>query len=176
MYLADAQPPSEGELEENAYILNLSSAAGGYIDGAALDGMDRWSLSERNLADNPSACGNTVNHSSDTPNVEMVSFQWLEVFEDDSSTDDDKELLPLPNELRADGSPWYLDGFTGEIVPFPSPADVRRDFDKRSSTSVDPLLFGAAFCSQQDLEEGTEILLDYKLKRPYPSWAQEWYK
>ena len=171
MNLADVVSPSGGEIENNAYILNLS-IPGGYIDGAALTGIDRWSLEERRLDENPSACGHLLNHSSSASNVEMVSFQWREV-EDDIEYNE-KDRMQCPNELRADGSPWYLDGFTGKIVPFPSLADVRQAEGKQS---VEPLLYGAAFCSQQDLSEGTEVLLDYQLKGPpYPPWAAEWYE
>jgi hypothetical protein len=171
MNLADAMPPSDGNMEDNAYILNLN-LPGGYIDGAALTGIDRWSLDGRRLDENPSACGHLVNHSSTAANVEVVSFQWREVL--DEIDYNEKNLVACPNELRADGSPWYLDGFTGNIVPFPSPADVRR---AEGTQSVEPILFGAAFCSQEDLIVGTEVLLDYQLKGPpYPSWAEEWYE
>jgi len=157
---------SDGDMESNAYILNMT-IPGGYMDGRALVGEEG-----RHLDDNPSACGHLVNHSSSASNVEMVSFSWRKV--QDEMDCNDKNVIPLPNELRADGSPWYLDGFTGEIVPFPSPVDDRREGD--SNTDVEPLLCGAAFCSQQDLEQGTEILLDYQLKGPpYPKWAEDWY-
>lgn len=161
-YLARTTPPSGGAIEDNAYILNLQ-IPGGYIDGAALDG------SEGRLDDNLSACGNIVNHSSDAANVEFMSFSYLDVFGEMIDADD-TDIMSFPNEVRVDGSPWYLDDVSGEIVKFPSS-------NAGDNRSIDPLLFGAAFCSLRDLEEGTEVLFDYQLKGPpYPAWAQEWYK
>lgn len=156
VYMANEVPPS-GDMENNAYILNLSSA-GGYIDGAALIGTDG-----RRLDENLSACANLVNHSPKS-NVEMVAFEWSKVLEEVNY--DDKHLMSCPNELRADGSPWYYDGLTGKIVKFPS-----------SPERFESILYGAAFCSVTDLERGEEVLLNYKLKGPpYPDWAEDWYE
>lgn len=166
VYLGDSSSPSGRLIEENEYLLNLN-ALGGYIDGAALVGIDRTSLNERRLDDNPSACGNLINHSSSESNVEMLPFYWGEVEEQMDRLS--RDVMPFPNQLRSDGSTWYLDGLTEKVVSFPSLQDDCRDVDP-------PLLCGAAFCSLKDLDVGTELLLDYKLKGPYPAWAEEWYE
>lgn len=158
--LADKEPPSGGDIESNPYILNLN-IQGGYIDGSALIGVHG-----RRLDDNPSACANMINHSKDA-NVDWMPIHWNEVLDDLGYQDEHK--MPLPNELRADGSPWYYDGFSEKVVSFPS------SVDKGESTTL--LLYGAALYAKRDMEYGEEILLDYKLKGPpYPAWAQDWYE
>ena len=159
--LADKESPSGGDIQSNPYILNLN-IQGGYIDGSALVGADG-----RRLDDNPSACGNMINHHSTAANVDWMPIHWNEVLDDLGYQD--KHEMPPPNEVRTDGSPWYYDGFSEKVVLFPSFVD-----DDESSKT---LLYGAAFYAKRDLENGEEILLDYKLKGPpYPAWAEDWYE
>ena len=154
--LATTCPPSGGDMDTKEYIFN-ANVTGGYFDGEALLGMDG-----RRLDENPSACGQLVNHAAgEDANVEAMSFRWQEVTEGTSSEDDD--CYALPNEMRADGSPWYLDGLTGNVERFRSISD---------ST-----LCGTVFLTLRDLPRGSELLLDYRLRGPpYPSWAASWYE
>lgn len=140
-------------MNDNAYILNLQGT-GGYIDGCALNSQY---CKASKLDENPSACGQLVNHDGSQNNVEVLDFSW-----DDIHLDQNEEpLYVLPNETRADGSPWYYDRINDEVVTF-----VQDDMAKSH---------GAAIVLMQPLDEGEELLLDYKLVTPYPKWAEDWY-
>ena len=167
-YLANNLAPSfEGDISENAYILNL--ACGGYIDGLALNSQY---VKHATLDCNPSACGHLVNHDAIRNNVEVHSFSWEELTDGQdtttsaSNTTKGNNNFPLPNELRADGSPWYFDTSLDKMVAFP-----RHDEDPLPQST----LCGAALVLTKPVFEGDELLIDYGLKEPYPKWAKDWY-
>jgi hypothetical protein len=153
VYLGNNLAPSGVVPDENAFILNLHHVGGGYLDGLAL------TTGDRRLDDNPSACGHCVNHSSNQANVQVVSFAWSDVLNEDNELDQD-HLYPLPNIVRADGSPRYLDTCADSIV-------------ECSGTGPNA---GAAFCAKDNIEAGDELLLNYGLLSPLPSWAADWYE
>lgn len=68
LYLANQITPSGSPPCENAYILNLHSIGGGYLDGAALR------VGNRILDANPNACAHFVNHSVKRANVNVLSL------------------------------------------------------------------------------------------------------
>jgi hypothetical protein len=74
-------------------------------------------------------------------------------------------LFALPNDLRKDGSPWYFDGIIQRIQIF-------ENSDKEPLPSV----CGGAIVISKPLDSGDELLLDYGLRKPYASWAKDWYK
>lgn len=156
-YLANQLPPSAISYQENAYIMNLQSR-GGYIDGCAL--MEQHGS---RLDENPSACGHLINHNASKDNVEVVSFFWKDVCDISKGGDN---RFPFPNNVRADGSPWYFDGFDQRVVEFPEASDP----SKPSS-----LACGAAIILRKPIRSGEELLLDYGLHLPYPDWASGWY-
>eukprot|EP00980_Cylindrotheca_fusiformis_P027836 scaffold22560_cov135-Cylindrotheca_fusiformis.AAC.47 len=149
-YLADLIPPSGVPLERNEYIMNLQ-IMGGYIDGASLVGNNN-----RRLDANPSACGHLVNHDSSTANTCFISFAWDHIFVGSIEANQ----CELPNETRSDDSPWYFDGHIQRIKRFDNPC-----------ASV----CGGAIVISKKVDVGDELLLDYRLKKPYPAWAKEWY-
>jgi hypothetical protein len=153
VHLGNNVAPSGVVPDENAYILNLHHVGGGYLDGLALTTEDR------RLDENPSACGHCVNHSSKQANVQVVSFAWSDVLNEDNDLEHE-HLYPLPNIVRADGSPWFLDTGTETIVGYGGAGPNA----------------GAAFCAEIDIEAGDELLLNYGLLPPLPSWAVDWYE
>lgn len=163
-YLANSIPPSyysSGvEMNDNAYIMNLQGH-GGYIDGCALESQ----YCKPALDSNPSACGHLVNHNSRKVNAQVLDFCWDEVFTDEVDLDNDgnNSLYHLPNELRADGSPWYYDSMHEEVISF------------RNKPLSNRGVFGAALILIKPLENEDELLLDYKLNEPLPNWAAGWY-
>jgi hypothetical protein len=154
VYLGNNMAPSGVVPDENAYILNLQHVGGGYLDGLAL------TTEERRLDENPSACGHCVNHSLSQANVQVNSFAWSDVLNEDKHEFDQEHLYPLPNIVRADGSPRYLDTGADTIV---------------KCGGVGPNA-GAAFCAKDNIEAGDELLLNYGLLSPLPSWAADWYE
>jgi hypothetical protein len=172
LYLAKKLPPSGIDFSDNAYILNLGSPVGGYLDGCALTTNEG-----RRLDDSPSACGHLVNHygratNTHKPNVQVVTFLWNDIFQSDSFLVDES----LPNTMRCDGFPWYFDAIEQKIIYFPNQeeADVLPDQYKL-------LIAGAAITSPGDspisLEPGEELFLDYQLRsKALPKWATDWYK
>mmetsp|Transcript_8444 Transcript_8444/g.15389 ORF Transcript_8444/g.15389 Transcript_8444/m.15389 type:complete len:247 (+) Transcript_8444:155-895(+) len=164
-YLANRSPPSNYGLDigENAYIMNLNNC-GGYIDGCALESQ----YGEYDALDiNPSACGHLVNHDAARSNVEVISFAWDELITKDETMMSTKEdHFALPNELRADGFPWYYDTALDKLVSFPS-----RD----QKPPPQKMLCGAALILTKPISHGEELLLDYGLGDPLPSWAEGWY-
>lgn len=153
VYLGNNMAPSGVMPDENAYILNLHHVGGGYLDGLAL------ATGDRNLDENPSACGHCVNHSSNQANVEVLSFAWSDVLSEDNEIGHE-HLYPLPNIVRADGGPWYLDTSADAIV---------------TCGGAGPNA-GATFYAKNNIEAGDELLLNYGLLSPLPSWATGWYE
>jgi hypothetical protein len=153
VYLGNNVAPSGLVPDENAYILNLHHVGGGYLDGLALTTEDR------RLDENPSACGHCINHSSSQANVQVLSFAWSDVLDGDNEFDQEN-TYPLPNIVRADGSPRYLDTYADTIV---------------GCSGMGPNA-GAAFCAEDNIEAGDELLLNYGLLSPLPSWAADWYE
>jgi hypothetical protein len=153
--------PSGQNVDQNAYILNLSMI-GGYLDGACLTGANN----QQPLDSNPSACGQYINHHA-TANVEFQCFRWSDIVPDwDNNNDDTNELMyDLPNERRQDGSPWYMDG--DRMVRFPNADETI----PRNLHAVG----GAAFVTTRRVAIGEELLLNYRLRKPYPDWAKDWY-
>jgi hypothetical protein len=168
-YLAKRIPPSQVDLEDNAYILNLETI-GGYLDGLALH-----SASGRSLDSSPSACGHLINHyrpSQNKPNVAIVPFLWNEVLQPAGTGDFDAGVMDrLPNAMRCDGSPWYLDTITETIIHFPKE-------EGETTNAIHPFLAGAAVISMDhDLSDGQELFLDYGLRMDkLPRWAKDWYQ
>lgn len=162
-YIANELPPSyfcNGiEMDNNAYIMNLQGS-GGYIDACVLKSQY---CETSNLDSNPSACGHIVNHDANNPNTEVFDFCWADVLLD-RHDEDDEPCYQLPNEMRADGKPWFFDKVLREIVSFPEAESVGKSQP-----------FGAALVATQPLDKDDELLLDYKLTEPYPSWAKDWY-
>lgn len=177
-YLANRSPPSSygSDIAANAYILNLTSC-GGYIDGLATQSQ-YYDDGERRQEDvgldggmdaNPSACGQLVNHDADGSNVEVCSFAWEDLLSKhgDSTTTATDDCYAIPNELRADGTPWYYDMTSDELISFP----------KRDETPLPRrMLCGAALILTKPIRRGEELLLDYGLREPYPEWAKGWYR
>ena len=155
LYLANKISPAGIRVEDNAYILNLP--VGGFLDGACLT-----SARGRPLDENPSACGPFINHSANTSNVDFISFVWSDVVGDSLG---DTILHDLPNERRQDGTPWYSDGH--HIVRFPESDDLVQQYPHTVS--------GAVFVTKAVIDQGEELFLNYKLRKPYPNWAREWY-
>ena len=164
--LANLSPPSDSasDMSKNAYIMNLT--LGGYIDGQALE--SQYDNNDDSLDINPSTCGHLVNHGAAKSNVEVFSFAWHDILDMGQSASIAKEddYFPIPNELRADGSPWYYDTALAELVSFP----------RRELTPLPhKMLCGAALISTTPISKGEELLLDYGLREPYPLWAKGWY-
>ena len=197
VYLGNRTSPSGLAVEENAYLLSLQAAGGGYLDGLALerscfDGFGGEGSSTTtpsppapSMDSNPSACGQLINHSSVETNVEVETFLWHEMInlaaetkkhhgsgDDDNEGSGDEEndnaTYPLPNERRQDGTPWYHDG----------EALIR--FDRTSAalpfSNVGGAIGGAALVTSRVVEQGEELFLNYKLQKPYPAWAETWYQ
>lgn len=171
-YLANQSPPSNvgSSIDNNAYIMNVT-LMGGYIDGCAL--TSQYNNKDNMLDRNPSACGHLINHDSVRKNVDVLAFAWDEVITERRDNDvimshkDDESYYPIPNELRADASPWYYDTSLDKIISFPS----------REQTPLShSLLYGAAIVLIAPISQGEELLLDYGLKKPYPVWAKDWYQ
>lgn len=174
-YLANLSPPSSkhSDIKDNGYIMNLNSV-GGYIDGCAL--TSQYDTTDDSLDINPSTVGHLVNHDSTESNVGVISFAWDDILSDgrqDTSITrrTNEDYFAIPNELRADCSPWYFDTVLDEIVYFRTP-------DEETLSLPYKLLCGAALVSSAPICKGEELLLDYGLKKDegeYPAWAKEWY-
>ena len=183
-YLANQSAPSNycsaaSTIDENAYILNLT-LMGGYIDGCALSHYEN-DADGNNVATvlniNPSACGHLINHSAVRKNVDVLAFAWEEVttrrreavFGGVVKRDDNSSYYSVPNELRADGSHWYYDPCLDEVISFPSKSKGHTPLPRT-------ILCGAAMILTASLSQGEELLLDYGLKEPCPTWAKGWYE
>lgn len=154
------------------YDLN---SVGGYIDGCAF--TSQYDTTDDSLDINPSAVGHLVNHDSTESNVEVISFAWDDILSDERQDTSitrrtNEDYFAIPNELRADCSPWYFDTVLDEIVYFRTP-------DEETLSLPYKLLCGAALVSSAPICKGEELLLDYGLKKDageYPAWAKKWYK
>jgi hypothetical protein len=170
-FLGHKMTPSGAQPDDNAYILNVKVKLGGYLDGQALNvhtdverrsapGIDQALLttqSGRRLDENPSACAQLVNHSSNHSNVAVVPFLWDDILDSDRCQSHD--YYTLPNVLRSDGFPRYICGT--EITYYQG--------------SVGQVA-GAAFVASQNIRSGEELCLNYALhRRPLPAWAANWY-
>eukprot|EP00934_Nitzschia_sp_Nitz4_P007062 Nitzschia sp. Nitz4//scaffold134_size62860//6967//7728//NITZ4_006320-RA/size62860-processed-gene-0.42-mRNA-1//-1//CDS//3329535472//7052//frame0 len=167
LYLASIQSPSGIPSEENAYLLNLATTNGGYLDGMALT----CPTTGRPLDAHPSAVGHLLNHNHSIPNVSVISFPWETILSlaqvDTSSSSAMDETWSIPNVLRCDGSPWYWDTQESRLVRFPT--SLSTEFLTRKSC-------GAAMVLSREVEPGEELFLDYGLRtNPLPAWAEGWY-
>ena len=155
-------PPDDGSLLDNS---NNDDNKNG----------DQFNSQRRMLLDeNPSACGHKVNHSTRRANVSVIPFFWKDVFPENEPKDGFKTSY-LPNILRNDGSPWYHDGYNNTIRYFSAASAQEKIIVQPQQHSSFLLCCGAAICSLRTLQPGEEIFLDYGLRRPYPSWARDWY-
>jgi hypothetical protein len=196
VYFGKSTPPSGGDFDENAYILNVQLPTGGYLDGLALeytsttnDNNDETTkiLQRRRFDENPNACGHCINHSSTRANAEVIYIDWTDIMlgqqvvQNDESLspacsiskedNDDQCYYPIPNIVRADKSPWY--SVIGE-----------KHCDNNNNDSIDDGIVrftghgkccGAVFCATRDINAEEEILFDYALFPPLASWAKDWY-
>lgn len=181
-YLANKSPPSNygSDITNNAYIMNLNSF-GGYIDGCAL--KSQYNDTNNALLDsNPSACGHLVNHDTLKNNVKILSFAWDEVLKERSRHDDAEIALEntkenayysIPNERRADGTPWYYDSTMNKLVSFTKSNQSQKHCLYHPMENK--LVCGAALILTKSVCKGEELLLDYGLNKPYPAWAKDWY-
>ena len=182
-YFANKSPPSNygSDITDNAYIMNLNSC-GGYIDGCAL--KSQYNDTDNTVLDsNPSACGHLVNHATLKNNVKILSFAWDEVLKEGSSYDDaetalecneENEYYLIPNEMRADGTPWYYDSAMNKLVSFTKSSQSQRHLCLHHPMK-NKLVCGAALILTKSVCKGEELLLNYGLNKPYPAWAKEWY-
>ena len=111
-----------------------------------------------------------VNHDAVENNVEVYSFAWEDIItttatEEDTSTQ--SEFYSIPNELRADGTPWYYDTVLDKLVSF--------ECNDEQSSASQKMVCGAALVLSKPICQGDELLLNYDLKEPYPLWAKDWY-
>jgi hypothetical protein len=177
IYLGDNITPSGIAIENNKYLINVKTISGGYIDGSALQSTsysttndntmhrnnENIERTQRNLDENPGACGHKINHSAIHDNVIPISFNWDDVFRSEHEKDptiklDNKFYYELPNIIRCDGSIRYISG-----------SDTIR-------YTGDGPNCGIVFCAKDTIpNRGTELLLNYQLRQPYPDWAKDWY-
>ena len=184
-FLGHKSTPSGIPIEENAYILNIQTAAGGYIDGMALevlkgrDNLMNESLHEsstrkkQRLDSNPSYCGHLVNHSMMHQNVQILPFLWSDVVgignihecnDNVEPSYSEETLSSIPNVIRQDGAPRCL--FNGDIIHYATIDDNISHIDK---------VYGAVIYASQNIGPDQELYLDYKLNPPLPLWAKPWY-
>jgi len=173
-FLGDQLTPSGLVPEDNAYVLNVKTEQGGYLDGLALyDGGDAPASDNRRLDENPSACAHLVNHSVRRANVTVSFFCWENIImgnvdalvsQDGDDIDDSRYYRP-PNVVRSDGFPWFCAG--DRIVRY---GDGNRKGSGRTNCC------GAVLLAKRNLRPSEELLLDYSLRRPLPQWARSWYE
>ena len=192
-FLGHHSTPSGIPIEKNAYILNIQTAAGGYIDGMALEIIDgqHVPISEDSyshklyhaqvktrLDSNPSCCGHMINHSLRHQNVQIIPFLWSDVIEPvHNSLGYDHNLAPvytktkktqpvssIPNTMRQDGAPRYL--FNGDVIHY---ATIGSNISRIKN------VYGAVIYATKHIGPEQELFLDYKLKKPLPLWAASWY-
>jgi hypothetical protein len=173
-YLADRVTPSGRLPENNAYLLNLTTVGGGYLDGLTTMGNNTllpeqptslFTSSSSPLSSLLMACGHLINHNASHPNIQVVAFVWNDVLPHNST-------CQIPNQRRCDGSPWYYDGRDERVVYFPTPPSSANNQGESRPTE---LVCGAAMVTTKDIEINQELLLDYGLHAPYPRWANDWY-
>jgi len=163
-------------------------------EGSALE-LDELAALDKN----PSACGHLINHHATKWNVEVFPFAWYDVVsmmkeqtsaarvwndvtESASSGRrkihyEDEDYFSLPNELRADGSPWYYDDRLQQVIYFNNQQKEEQTSQQSQSQTQPPMrLCGAALMLVKPISRGEELLLNYGLKDPLPKWAEGWYK
>lgn len=113
-----------------------------------IDGLALTTPEGRQL-DGTHALGHLINHRR-PPNVYVSPFCWSDV---DRISEEDKA-----NIVRCDGSPRCLIG--GRVVLY---------------DATDVTVYGAAICAAKEISLGQELFMDYKLSKPYPKWALDWY-
>jgi hypothetical protein len=188
-FLGHNSTPSGETMGDNAYILNIHTGAGGYIDGMALTLIEGRHIPIREysychkqyhpqlktrLDSNPSCCGHMINHSIKYQNVQVLSFLWSDVLEPKYEnrgyakklppTYTKKALASIPNMMRQDGAPRYL--FDGDVIYYPTVADTVSRIDN---------VCGAVLYATKHIGPDQELFLDYQLKSPLPKWAASWY-
>lgn len=188
-FLGHNSTPSGLPPEENAYLLNIHTDTGGFIDGMALEVIEGRHVPIREysychklyhpqvktrLDSNPSCCGHMINHSIRYQNVEVLPFLWSDVivpkynnrgYVDKLAPEYTKKALSsIPNMMRQDGAPRYL--FNGDAIHYPSVRDELSRIDK---------VCGAVIYATKHIGPDQELFLDYKLKSPLPKWAASWY-
>ena len=168
-FLGGTITPSGLHSDDNAYIMNIQTPTGGYIDGWALEigivpSSTSFSREIRRLDENPSCCAHLVNHSLARSNVEVFPFLWTDILMQNYFSND---MFDLPNVLRRDGFPWYF--ANSEIVYY---GDIHAS--STSSTSAE-LICGAALFAKSHITKDSELFLDYQLQEPLPLWATKWY-
>jgi hypothetical protein len=181
--------PSGIPIEKNAYILNIQTPEGGYIDGMALDLIEGRHVSIREytlshtsfhaqvksrLDTNPSCCGHRVNHSKMNQNIKILPFLWTNVllpvknntgYINERITYNKKDLSCLPNMMRQDGAPRYM--YNGDVIRYASINDKISRVDN---------VYGAVLYATKNIGPNQELLLDYGLSQtPLPKWAESWY-
>lgn len=93
----------------------------------------------------------------------MVPFFWKDVLR---NAEPRGGLFGLPNAMRYDKGPWYLDAAEDKVLYFT---------DKY--TKQQPLCGAAVVAtSSQTIQVGNELFLNYALKSPVPRWASDWYE
>jgi hypothetical protein len=182
--------PSGISIEQNAYILNIQTPDGGYIDGMALDMIDGQHVSIREYTlshtsfhaqrktrfdTNPSCCGHLINHSKIYQNVQIYPFLWTDVLipiQNNVGYNINKKIVyhkkdisSLPNTMRQDGAPRYM--FNGDVIRYASINDTISRVER---------VYGAVIYATMNLEPNQELLMDYGLSQsPLPKWAASWY-
>ena len=188
-FLGHNSTPSGEIMEDNAYILNIHTAAGGYIDGNALYIIQgrhvpirEYSYSHKlyhpqlktRLDINPSCCGHMINHSIRYQNVQVQPFLWSDVLvpiydnrgfiNNLEPAHTKKTLASIPNMMRHDGAPRYL--FNGDVIYYPTEGDKVSRIDQ---------VCGAVIYATKHIGPDQELFFDYQLKSPLPKWAASWY-
>jgi hypothetical protein len=196
LYLAKGISPSGVDFQNNAYVLNLTTEVGGYIDALALNRSARRPTCgpQQNectplidgdglrLDSSTSACGHLINHYKVgvgdyycTTNVQVVPFWWKDML----LPEEDVDILShwkLPNVLRCDNSPWYFDICTDQVVYFPSEEQQDSLHHIVAGAPITSLPIASGVNKNIPLEHGQEIFLDYELQPPFPHWAADWYR
>ena len=155
--------------DSNECILNLNDV-GGYLDAKNV---------EYNGDDDPEcnddAVGHFVNHGkAEHANVNVLSFHWNQVLDENFAQQIRcNEIYNIPNSIRNDGSPWYLDSRTGDITYFCESKVTRVKNGIINDSNTIPIA-GAVLFANKKIKEGQELFLDYKLKPPFPIWARDW--
>jgi hypothetical protein len=188
-FLGHHSTPSGLSPQDNAYIMNVHTETGGYIDGMALEiikgrhvPIREYSYSHKlyhpqlktRLDSNPSCCGHMINHSIRHQNVQVLSFLWSDVLlpiYDNRGYNHKlqpaytkKALAAIPNMMRQDSAPRYL--FNGDVIYYATVEDDISRIDR---------VCGVVIYAAKHIGPDQELFLDYKLKSPLPKWAASWY-
>jgi hypothetical protein len=188
-YLGHYSTPSGITMEQNAYILNIQTPSGGYIDGLALHTIDGIPISvcdysythtsyhakqKARFDRNPSCCGHLINHSIRYQNVDVLPFAWSDVvlplrsntgYINKRPQYTKRALASIPNAMRQDGEPRYM--FNGDIIRYASSADTVSRIQR---------VHGAVIYATKHIGPDQELFLHYKLQQhPLPEWAATWY-